>query len=183
MSRTGPQKCRPPTYAEASDEAAAEQSDQAEGEEGDKGAEAGPALLGGELLQADPEAALCHTPVEARLPSTDTMDLDLPKAYAQDCVQSDRETNSLACTYGPDDAEFRVALTGDSHAAHWQAAVNRLAAENSSQVSTYLKSSCPLTGGQVLEEDEFSECEQWNAEVMQKLLAGDYDLVLTFSFI
>ncbi|GAA1124359.1 acyltransferase family protein [Citricoccus alkalitolerans] len=160
------------------------------GDEGTEGAERaggaglGTALLGGELLQADPQAALGHTPVEALLPGADTVDLDLPEAYAQDCVQSDREADPLACTYGPDDAEFRVALTGDSHAAHWQSAVNRLAAENGWQVSTYLKSSCPLTAGQVLlQEDVFSECEQWNAGVMEELRAGDYDLVLTSSFI
>ncbi|XKH52480.1 acyltransferase [Citricoccus nitrophenolicus] len=186
-SRTGPQGWQPPTYAEALDEAASEQSDPTEGDEGGQGGEgteAGPVLLGGELLQADPQAALGHTPVEALLPGADTVDLDLPEAYAQDCVQSDRETEPLACTYGPDEAQFRVALTGDSHAAHWQAAVNRLAAENGWQVSTFLKSSCPLTGGQVLlEGDVFSECERWNAGVMEELRAEDYDLVLTSSFI
>ncbi|MEW1980671.1 acyltransferase family protein [Citricoccus sp. NPDC079358] len=192
-SRTveGPDGWQPPTYAEALDEAASEQPGQpappeggAEGTEGAQGIEAGPALLGGELLQADPAAALGHTPVEALLPGADAVDLDLPEAYAQDCVQRDRESDPLACTYGPDDAEFRVALTGDSHAAHWQAAVNRLAAENGWQVSTYLKSSCPLTGGQVLlDGDVFSECAQWNAGVMEELGAEDYDLVLTSSFL
>ncbi|WP_313823588.1 acyltransferase family protein [Citricoccus sp.] len=196
-SRTGPQDWQPPTYAEALDEAAEDQAGQsgepgqpttsdraAESDGGGEGAEAAPALLGGELLQTDPEAALGHTPVEALLPGADAVDLDLPEVYAQDCVQSDRETDPLACTYGPDDVEFRVALTGDSHAAHWQAAVNRLAAENGWQVSTYLKSSCPLTSGQVmLEGDAFSECEQWNAGVMEELRAGDYDLVLTSSFL
>ncbi|WP_188805157.1 acyltransferase family protein [Citricoccus zhacaiensis] len=200
-SRTGPHGWQPPTYAEALDQAAAEQSERgvedqagepdqpvpsgqaAEGDHGTEGSGVGPALLGGELLQADPEAALGRTPLEALLPGADTVDLDLPEAYAQDCVQSDRETDPRACTYGPDDAEFRVALTGDSHAAQWQAAVNRLAAENGWQVRTYLKSSCPLTGGQVLlEGDVFSECEQWNAGVMEELRAGDYDLVLTSSF-
>jgi peptidoglycan/LPS O-acetylase OafA/YrhL len=138
------------------------------------------APVGAELLQEDPEDALTPTPPDEILQAPENLADDQAENYTQGCVQGRKDTQALACTYGPDDAGFRVALVGDSHAAHVLPAVNRLAAENGWQVSSYTKTSCPFTAGRILLDDlEFTECGVWNQAMQDELKEQDFDLVLT----
>jgi peptidoglycan/LPS O-acetylase OafA/YrhL len=140
------------------------------------------ARVGGELLQRDAAAALAQGPPDGLLPGVQDVEDDKAEVYGRECVQGRTDAEPLACTFGPDDADFRVALIGDSHAAHWLPAVNRLAAENGWQVQAFLKTSCPMTTGRVMMEDAvFRECAQWNAAVSEEVGSGGFDLVLTSS--
>jgi peptidoglycan/LPS O-acetylase OafA/YrhL len=139
-------------------------------------------LLGAELLERDPDAALSHEPGEAIVPGPEVVMDDLAELYDQGCAVEEGSAEPTTCSYGPDDAGLRVALVGDSHAAHWLPAVNRIAAENSWQVNSYVKRSCPFTSGPIRVRDvEFRTCSTWNENVLEEITQGDYDLVLTSS--
>ncbi|GAB3999791.1 hypothetical protein GCM10029992_29610 [Glycomyces albus] len=69
-----------------------------------------------------------------------------------------------ACTYGEAGSETEVALLGDSHAASWFPALERLSEENGWELTLYTKSACPapmiaknakVVGGR------YTECEEW----------------------
>jgi peptidoglycan/LPS O-acetylase OafA/YrhL len=136
--------------------------------------------VGAELLEQDPQAALVPPQAGDILQAPENLPEDQAENYTQGCVQGRKDAQAEACTYGPDDAGFRLALVGDSHAAHWLPAVNRLAAENGWQVSSYTKTSCPFTAGRILRDgQEFTECGKWNEAIRDELAGQGFDLVLT----
>ncbi|QCU77108.1 acyltransferase [Citricoccus sp. SGAir0253] len=165
-SRSGPTAWASPTYDASVQEAAT-------------GADAPP--VGMELLAQDPAAARPPAPGATLVPALGDVKDDLPESYGEGCIQGRRDVEPAACVYGPDDAEVRIALVGDSHAGHWIPALTRLAAENDWQVRAYVKTSCPFTAGTVMydEETPFVECSDWNAATLDEIKRQDVDLVLS----
>lgn len=85
----------------------------------------------------------------------------IPPGYAQ-----------ATCTFGNDDAEVSVALTGDQSAGSWLPALQGLALAKGWRVTTYLAADCmPGT-------DADAACAQWSKRVSKAVQAGDYDLVV-----
>jgi peptidoglycan/LPS O-acetylase OafA/YrhL len=74
------------------------------------------------------------------------------------------------CSYGvkPDKAEGTVALIGDSHAAHWRAAVDVVARQNKWFGYSLSHTGCPLstTVHNSLKGKERTECLGWNKQVV-----------------
>ncbi|SDD03694.1 acyltransferase family protein [Auraticoccus monumenti] len=103
--------------------------------------------------------------------------------YSLGCHQARPEADEAkACEWGDRDSDFRVALVGDSHALQWVPTVSVIAEQESWALDSYTKSACgfhdvPILGGDPAA--PFPECTRWNERLMEELLAGDYDLVLT----
>ena len=89
-----------------------------------------------------------------------------------------------ACTFGDPASAINVVLVGDSHAAQWSPALQRLADDRHWNLRVYTKSGCPFADAPVSlgnEERAYPECAAWNAAMLQILLDDPPDLVVTAS--
>lgn len=106
---------------------------------------------------------------------------DMPSIYARGCHVAQPVVEPNPCVFGPDNASFSVVLVGDSHAANWEPALERLAEKNGWRLITHTKSSCsfvtdPVTiGGQ---DYPYPECATWSANVMKQLQGSPPDVVV-----
>lgn len=98
-----------------------------------------------------------------------------------DCVQNPQSTKVKECEFGDQDAEFTIALVGDSHAGHWFEAVNGYAQSQGWKVVTYLKNSCPFNAAQrKADRDGSINCAEAYEQSMEALSQrDDIDAVIT----
>ncbi len=85
------------------------------------------------------------------------------------CTPVDQTKVLLPCAFGvpKDKAEGVIALVGDSHAAHWRAAVEVTAQERGWRGISITRSSCPFSRAvAVLEGAETRRCRVWNDAVL-----------------
>jgi peptidoglycan/LPS O-acetylase OafA/YrhL len=97
------------------------------------------------------------------------------------CLAFERVTEPAKCIYGDKDAAFTVALVGDSHAAQWFPAVERLAKHEGWRVVTFAKVSCPFLDMPVRNlalKREYRECAAFTDAVIARLKAIEPDLTL-----
>ena len=74
-------------------------------------------------------------------------------------------------------------LIGDSHAANWYPALERLAEEGRIRLDSSTKSSClPLETPQQFEDRPFTSCDQWREGVLERIAEVEPDLVVLASF-
>ena len=98
------------------------------------------------------------------------------------CLAFERVTVPPDCVYGVRDGTFTIALVGDSHAAHWFPAVERLAKHQGWRVVTFVKVACPFIDMRVSNvalKREYRECAAFNDATIGRLaqLAPDLTLV------
>jgi hypothetical protein len=82
-----------------------------------------------------------------------------------------------SCAYGPDDADLKVALVGDSHAAALLPALWPQLDALGWSVDTYLGRGCAL----VDHVDGPTDCDAARPDINAAVTSGDYDVVLTTS--
>ncbi|MBO9553262.1 acyltransferase family protein [Cellulomonas sp.] len=81
------------------------------------------------------------------------------------------------CTFGDPDGTVKVALVGDSHAAQWEPALAAVAEQRGWQLTTYLRSGCPVTA--TPPQDRSAACRAWEKDVIDTVEHGDFDYVFT----
>ena len=109
---------------------------------------------------------------EPMVPDRDTAVRD--NRWSYDCVNRYDDRELLTCTFGPDDAETRVALIGNSHAAVMIPDFAELAEQQSWQLTTLVGQNCVW-----LATDASADCGQrWQEQ--EALLLGDdpFDVVI-----
>ncbi|WP_152192667.1 acyltransferase family protein [Georgenia satyanarayanai] len=139
---------------------------------------------GAAVLGDDPAAADAGEPVDSVASITPALadaPEDVADMYADGCHQDQRSAEVASCTYGDPDSDTVVALVGDSHAAHWQPALDVLAEQNGWRLETYTKSSCIFAD--VLTWDSSSDqpydsCHAWQADVRARLVDQQPDVVV-----
>ena len=106
---------------------------------------------------------------------------DLPDLYSRGCHDRIGATKASACTdslgAGPS-----VVLIGDSHAAHWAPALQRLAAERGWRLTYLTKSSCPGLDATPWGDEfrrPYEECARWRSDALAKVDSLRPDLVVT----
>ncbi len=88
------------------------------------------------------------------------------------------------CVYGDPDGTRTVALVGDSHAAHWFPALERIAKDRHWQLVPFTKFSCVFVDLPVWQPNlnrEYTECEAWREHVVDALVRLRPDLVIVAS--
>jgi hypothetical protein len=91
------------------------------------------------------------------------------------CVPGGRANLLYPCTFGvrraaARDAPGTLALVGDSHASHWRAAVDVVAARKGLPAVSITRSRCPFIDATVsMPRQDRITCRAWNAEVMAYL--------------
>ncbi|MDM4762963.1 acyltransferase family protein [Galbitalea sp. SE-J8] len=111
-----------------------------------------------------------------------------PVQNGSTCQQEPTVSTVLTCDFGVDaaDASLTIALTGDSHAGHYVAALDRLAMANRWHVVMYVKSSCPtLLSDDVAAAWDWTlgaSCRAWNDAIVPEIASrSDIDVVVTSS--
>ena len=117
-------------------------------------------------------------------PSLVTARDDEDRLRSDGCIAFESATAPRSCVYGDPTSAYTVALVGDSHAAQWFPALERIAQREDWKIVVFAKVSCPFTDVPVINlslKREYRECEAWNAAVVDRLRALHPDLTLIAS--
>ena len=100
-----------------------------------------------------------------------TIDLSSPIIYANGCHLNFGASNPKpTCIFGDTSAKPSIALIGDSHAAQWFPAFNKLATDRHWKLYTFTKSSCPATYLATMRNGVVDKaCEEWQKNVSKLL--------------
>ncbi|HYM84990.1 MAG TPA: acyltransferase family protein, partial [Candidatus Dormibacteraeota bacterium] len=88
------------------------------------------------------------------------------------CTLADAGTVAHECVFGDTGSPTTVALVGDSHAAQWFPALERVAAARGWRLVTFTKISCRFFDLPIysrVEKREYTECEAWRPNVVAAL--------------
>jgi peptidoglycan/LPS O-acetylase OafA/YrhL len=125
----------------------------------------------GSMLRPD---ACADVDLGAIQPAADALLGDTGGAY--ECYNA-QDAPVKSCAYGPDDADLKVALVGDSHAAALLPALWPQLDALGWSVDTYLGRGCAL----VDHVDGPTDCDAARPDINAAVTSGDYDVVLTTS--
>lgn len=149
---------------------------------------ANPDATGGPGAPATTRPPTLTAPVPVDLvPSLGTVRADLPAVYADGCHTSAAELPSIAdrsiCVFGVPKAGTTVVLIGDSHAAQWFPALERLALERSWRLVSLTKSACPAIRTDTAIFDPtakraYPECATWLTMTVDRIATERPDLVV-----
>ena len=106
---------------------------------------------------------------------------DEERLRADGCLAFERVVQPAKCVYGVTDATYTVALVGDSHAAQWFPALERLAKHEGWRIVTFVKVACPFIDMRVTNlslKREYRECAAFNEATLERLAALKPDLTL-----
>lgn len=103
-----------------------------------------------------------------------------PKIYLDGCHLENGEVIPPECTYGRKDARKKIVLFGDSHAAQWFPALEKLAEENSFALISFTKSACPGPAIRKVDKGSYknNECSRWRSNVYKRIAELKPDAVL-----
>jgi peptidoglycan/LPS O-acetylase OafA/YrhL len=106
---------------------------------------------------------------------------DLPSIYRDGCHQSVRKEAVPDCVYGDPTGRRTVVVFGDSHAAQWFPAFDRIARQNGWKLISLTKSACPSVWVTPYRPElgrRYVECERWRALVAQRIAQEHPALVI-----
>lgn len=98
---------------------------------------------------------------------------DKARIYDDGCHAGFDATDLPACSYGRQDGPRTVVLFGDSHAAQWFPAIERLAQEKGWRLLSLTKSACPSIDVEVFSTAKrrpYFECEQWRSRMIERIV-------------
>lgn len=108
---------------------------------------------------------------------------DNPSIYANGCHADESATAPKVCTSGSSDAPRSVALFGDSHAAQWYPALDKLADSGQVQLQSYTKSACPSVEIHKLHNgNPYEACDDWRQAVLNRLLSNPPDIIVIANY-
>lgn len=137
------------------------------------------------LDPARPECSDGSTPVEP-LTFVDASQ-DRPPIFGGECQTAPADDRLKPCSWGPEDAEVRVALIGNSHGAVWFSAVQAITEELGWRLDVYYKSACSFAAalrapaGSAAESSATgASCARWVERLAAHLAEQEpYDWVIT----
>lgn len=106
---------------------------------------------------------------------------DLPTTYSDGCHVGHAETQSPACAFGAVGASTRIVLIGDSHAAQWFPALEKLAINQHWELISDTKSGCPAPDVTIFNRGlkrAYTECDQWRKSTLAAIAAEHPALVV-----
>ena len=116
-------------------------------------------------------------------PGLDSVADDNPSVYDAGCHNDHTDSSPEGCQVGEDPEAPLVFLVGDSHAASWEPALERLAEQGKIRLDSNSKDSClPLEIPQKLREEPYDSCTQWREGLLQRIDEEQPDLVLLAMF-
>ncbi len=150
----------------------------------------GAAALGATAADSDsgggPQAAplIPAVPGPGFVPAITKLRDDLPATYADGCHQRFPDTAVPDCVYGDAQGARTVVLMGDSHAATWFPALEKLASQRGWRLVNLTKHGCPVAVARVWSEQlrrGYRECSQWRTAALARVAQEKPDLVVATS--
>jgi len=94
-----------------------------------------------------------------------------PKVYLDDCHVNNGEVLSGDCTYGDKSSDKTIVLYGDSHAAQWFPALEKLANENGFKLVSLTKSACPAPEVKKVQIGAYKnrDCFKWRENSIERM--------------
>jgi len=94
-----------------------------------------------------------------------------PQVYLDDCHVNNGEVLSGDCTYGDKNSKRTIVLYGDSHAAQWFPALEKIARENNLRLVSLTKSACPAPEVKKVEVGAYKnrDCFQWRKNSIKRI--------------
>jgi peptidoglycan/LPS O-acetylase OafA/YrhL len=118
-------------------------------------------------------------------PSLKDAAADLPKIYHDGCHASSPATRVTGtCAFGDLQSEQTVVLLGDSHAAQWFPALERLAVERHWRLASLTKSGCTAADSTIWIDTlqrAYTECDSWRRSAIARIVALKPSLVVVSS--
>ena len=108
----------------------------------------------------------------------------LPTVDGAGCHVPYAATTSPACVFGDTMGRRTIVLFGDSHAAEWFTALDRIAKDSRVRLVSLTKSSCPAASISIVESRlsrRYVECDRWRAYVINRIVASRPQLVVLSS--
>jgi hypothetical protein len=107
-----------------------------------------------------------------------------PAVYDDGCHVNYGEIESGDCTYGVIGAPTQVVLYGESHAAQWFPALEKLAREKGFELTSLTKSACASVESPRADQGAYknSECEKWRENSIKRIQKMKPDAVIVSSF-
>ncbi len=102
-------------------------------------------------------------------------------AYSDECDVTRRATTASLCEFGNVDSKRTVVVFGDSHAAMWIPALDRIGTANDWKVVQLTKPGCPPPDLQVWSNSlgrAYTECDQWREWAVDQIARIDPDVLL-----
>ena len=104
---------------------------------------------------------------------------DTGELYTNGCQQTPTDVEAVRCTFGGPNADFTVALFGDSHAGRWFPALEQVAEAHNIRLVTFTKSKCrsvELRDAWVRGPNQ--SCVDWRVDAAAQLTAMAPDLII-----
>lgn len=114
------------------------------------------------------------------VPSYAAARADEPVTYRNGCHAGRTVTKPRPCTFAARGGDRTVLLLGDSHAAHWHAAVLDAARTHGWRMRTLTKSGCPVADVPVRRyksTSPYPQCPTWRGRALRGLAAGTWGRV------
>ena len=94
-----------------------------------------------------------------------------PKVYPDGCHVNNGEVLSGECTYGDLSSDKTIVLYGDSHAAQWFPALEKLAEENNFKLISLTKSACPAPEVRKVQVGAYknADCFKWRENSAKRM--------------
>jgi len=107
-----------------------------------------------------------------------------PLVYLDDCHVNNGEVKSGKCTYGDKSSSKTIVLYGDSHAAQWFPALEKLANERGFKLISLTKSACPAPEVKKVEMGAYknADCFKWRENTLQRIRDLKPDAVILSGF-
>lgn len=128
-------------------------------------------------------ASLAQTRSQARFTNAKS---DVPLRDYSDCMAGYFNVKPKECVFGDRASPDTIVLFGDSHAASWFPAVERVADQKGWRLATFLKAACPPADVSFVVpalQREYSECATWRAAAINRIIElRPRAVILTSSF-
>lgn len=107
-----------------------------------------------------------------------------PDIYDDECHANYGDTKLKKCLYGDKNSQRNIVLYGDSHAAQWFPALNKIAKEQGLALTSLTKSACPATQVLRIESGAFknADCVAWRKASLVRIAQLKPEAVLVSSF-
>lgn len=114
------------------------------------------------------------------LPPLSKIGSDVPVIYTLKCHQKQKGIDATGCQLGDPTGTRTIVVMGDSHAAQWVPAVDKIAKDRKWKLVTFTKAACPVTRVTILDDGKpYEQCALWREKVLAEIAKLKPDLVIT----
>jgi SGNH domain (fused to AT3 domains) len=107
---------------------------------------------------------------------------DKARPFQDGCLLTWTAIRQATCVYGDTSSSTTIALIGDSHATQWFPTLEHIAQQRQWRLEAFTKTTCPLLVDLPIHSPylgrEYTECEQWRTEIVERIQAQRPALVI-----